>query len=249
MPWPRRQSRPQSEVSRNGCPVLSGFGVRVPDGAPNTRSDDRRPFAAGGYVSVTSRLEHASTCHRDKAGRLSSGPLLRMRSWSRVRSALLDFTDRRPQIWQGIDPGLYAVYQVGDSYADIHGGSKMPGMAIWAKEHYDWSSPDVITWTVRVFAPGSHVSAAILPRGDGGSLIHVLCNRTPTSIAGRLATMLIVATRGTPVSAPIRNALPKLEATGSKFQLGNPTALVLKPRPSASRRPCVSFHGYFAQRS
>jgi hypothetical protein len=134
---------------------------------------------------------------------------------SKVRSALLDFTDRRPEIWPSIEPSLYEVYEVGDTYADIKEGNKMPGGVVWAKEHYDWSNPDVVTWTVResnFCAPGSYVSAAIAPRGDGGSRIHIVWNRTPTSIGGRVAALLIVATKGKPVAASIRRALDKLEA-------------------------------------
>ena len=81
-----------------------------------------------------------------------------------VRAALLDFSDRRPEIWPGIDPSLYEVYTIGDTFADVREGSKMPGTSIWAKEHYDWSSQDLVTWTVQesnFCAPGSYVSAAI----------------------------------------------------------------------------------------
>ena len=138
-------------------------------------------------------------------------------SASEVRSALLDFTDRRPQIWPSIEPSLYEVYEVGDTYADIKEGNKVPGGVVWAKEHYDWADPVVVTWTVResnFCAPGSYVSAAITPRVESGSRIHVVWNRTPTSFGGRVATILIVATRGKPVAASIRRALTKLEAGG-----------------------------------
>jgi hypothetical protein len=136
---------------------------------------------------------------------------------SEVRSALLDFTDRRPEIWPGIEPGLYEVYEVGDTYADIKEGNKVPGGVVWAKEHYDWSSPDVITWTVResnFCAPGSYVAATIAPRDGGGSRIHIVWNRTPTSFGGRVAAALVVLTKGKPVAASIRKALNKLEASG-----------------------------------
>jgi hypothetical protein len=131
-----------------------------------------------------------------------------------VRAALLDFSDRRPEIWPGIEPSLYEVYTIGDTFADVQEGSKMPGARIWAKEHYDWSASDQITWTVQesnFCAPGSYVSALITPRGDGGSRIHVTWNRTPTSMTGRLATLLIRLTRGKPVAASMRKAFAKLE--------------------------------------
>jgi polyketide cyclase/dehydrase/lipid transport protein len=132
----------------------------------------------------------------------------------RVRAALLDFSDQRPQLWPGIDPSLYEVYAVGDTSADVQEGSKMPGMTIWAKEHYDWSEAELVTWTVQesnFCAPGSYVSALITPRGDGGSRIHVVWNRTPTSIVGRVATVLIQLTGGKPVATSIRKAMTRLE--------------------------------------
>ena len=132
----------------------------------------------------------------------------------RVRAALLDFSDRRPEIWSGIHPSLYEVYTVGDAFADVQEGSKLPGMTIWAKEHYEWSATGLITWTVResnFCAPGSSVSAMIAPRVDGGSRIHIVWNRTPTSMGGRLATLVIKLTGGKPVATSIRKALVRLE--------------------------------------
>ncbi|GAB3568626.1 hypothetical protein GCM10027405_30610 [Arthrobacter alkaliphilus] len=132
----------------------------------------------------------------------------------RVRAALLDFSPRRPEIWPGIYPPMYEVYQVGETSADIREGSKAPGGPIWAKEHYDWSTPDAVTWTVQdsnFCAPGSYVTARIKPSDGGGSRIHVIWNRQPTSIAGRIATFMIVVTRGAPVAASLRKGLKRLE--------------------------------------
>jgi hypothetical protein len=133
----------------------------------------------------------------------------------RVRAALLDFTERRPEIWPGIEPSLYRVFSVGDNSAEIQEGSRMPGGGIWAREHYDWSVPGLITWTVResnFCAPGSYVSAAISPAPGGGSRIHVTWDRSPTSFPGRIATLIIRATRGAPVAASFRMAMKRLES-------------------------------------
>ena len=136
----------------------------------------------------------------------------------KVRGALLDFSLRRPGIWPGIYPLMYEVYEVGETYADIREGSKAPGGPIWAKEHYDWSTPDTVTWTVResnFCAPGSYVSARLTPVATGGSRIHVTWSRHPTSMAGRIATFLIVATRGAPVASSMRQGLRRPEAQGA----------------------------------
>jgi hypothetical protein len=127
-----------------------------------------------------------------------------------VRAALLDFTPRRPQIWPGITASLYEVYRVEQTSADIKEGTKMPGGEFWAKEHYDWSSPGLITWTVResnFCAPGSSVSASISPRDGGGSVIHVVWNRTPTTFLGRMAARMIVWTKGRPVRSSFERGM------------------------------------------
>ncbi|MFL5735905.1 MAG: SRPBCC family protein [Actinomycetota bacterium] len=90
----------------------------------------------------------------------------------RVREALLDFSDRRPDIWPGITRSLYEVYSVGDTTADVKEGTKSPGMTVWARERYDRSDPETIRWTVQesnFCAPGSYVSATIRPGTRGGS--------------------------------------------------------------------------------
>ena len=127
-----------------------------------------------------------------------------------ARAALLDFSPRRPQIWPGITPSLYEVYDVGDASADIKEGTKMPGGEFWAKEHYDWSTPGLITWTVResnFCTPGSYVSAEISPREGGGSRIHLVWNRTATTFAGRVAARLIVLTKGRPIRSSFERGM------------------------------------------
>jgi len=134
----------------------------------------------------------------------------------RVRAALLDFSDRRPELWPGIEPSLYEVYSVGETTADVKEGSRMPGASFWAVERYDWSRPDVITWTVResnFCAPGGYVSAAITPRPGGGSRVHIVWNRTPTTFGGRMAAFFIVRTRGRPVAGSFNRAMKILERT------------------------------------
>ena len=132
----------------------------------------------------------------------------------RVRDALLDFSEQRPRLWPGIDPSLYEVYSVGDTTAEVREGSRGPGgRAIWAREHYDWSDPQTVRWTVQesnFSAPGSYVSAAIGPRADGGSIVHITWNRTGSTMAGRLICRIIRITRGRPVAASFKRGLDRL---------------------------------------
>jgi Polyketide cyclase / dehydrase and lipid transport len=137
----------------------------------------------------------------------------------RVKAALLDFSDRRPEIWPGIEPSLYEVYEVGETWAEIQEGSTFPGTRIWARERYDWSDPDTVRWTVQesnFSAPGSYVAATLHKREDGGTRIHIEWNRTPTSLLGRFATRMIVMTKGKPIAASVQKGLRKLEREGTE---------------------------------
>lgn len=131
-----------------------------------------------------------------------------------VRAALLDFSERRPEIWPGIEPSLYEVYSVGETTADIKEGSKMPGMTVWAKEHYDWSTPGTITWTVvesNFCTPGSGVVATIAPRDEGGTRVHIVWDRTGTSLPGKFAVAMIRLSRGKPIAASVKKAFARME--------------------------------------
>ena len=67
----------------------------------------------------------------------------------RIRSAILDFSDRRPHLWPGIDPKLYRVYSLSAEHADVQEGSANPFVkgGVWVHEHYDWSTPGLIRAT------------------------------------------------------------------------------------------------------
>ena len=135
-----------------------------------------------------------------------------------VRHALLDFTERRPEIWPGITPSLYEVYAVGETGAEIKEGTKLPIGPYWAKEHYDWSDPQTVRWTVQesnFCLPGSYMSATIRPREGGGSHIDLHWERTPTTFFGKLIAAMIVVTRGKPVAASFAKALRGLVAQRS----------------------------------
>jgi hypothetical protein len=133
----------------------------------------------------------------------------------RIRAALLDFSERRPDIWPGLERSMYEVYEVGETTADIREGSKMPGMTIWAREHYDWSDPDTVRWTVvesNFCTPGSRVYATLNPAAGGGTRIHIDWERTPTTFGGRVAVFVIRATKGKPLAMSIEKALKKMAA-------------------------------------
>jgi hypothetical protein len=131
----------------------------------------------------------------------------------RVISTLTDFSERRPEIWPGLHPSLYEVHSLGETWAEVKEGSRLPGMTVWAIEHYDWSVPDTVTWTVKesnFCAPGSSVSAQVEPGPGGGSRIHVTWNRTGVGFKGRMIVGMIKLSSGKPVAASIKAGLDKM---------------------------------------
>jgi hypothetical protein len=130
----------------------------------------------------------------------------------RLRAGLLDFSERRPELWPELDPDAYEVYEVGDTWAVVREGSRSP--RIWAKERYDWSDPALITWTVEesnFCAPGSSVRARIEPSAAGGSIVQVRWERVPVDLKTRLMFAMISLTGGRPVKASLRRSFDHLE--------------------------------------
>ena len=116
-----------------------------------------------------------------------------------IRAALLDFSERRPELWPGLPPDQYEVYEVGNTWAEIREGYRGP---IWVRERYDWSAPDSVRFTVvdSGFAkPGGYVVVGIEPAEGGGSTLHITCVRVGKGLFGRLFVGLIALTRGAPV--------------------------------------------------
>jgi Polyketide cyclase / dehydrase and lipid transport len=132
----------------------------------------------------------------------------------RVIAALTDFTDRRPDIWPGLNRQWYEVYSVGETSAEIREGTGGKRSSIWARERYDWSTPGVVTWTVQESAfakPGSFVSAKVDPKEGGGSRIHVTWQRNGISLPAKVAVWMVKAANGGPVASSLKKGLRKLE--------------------------------------
>jgi hypothetical protein len=132
----------------------------------------------------------------------------------RVQALLLDFSERRPAIWPGIEPSLYEVYSVGETSAEIKEGTKAPGMRVWARERYDWSQAGTIRWTVvesNFCEPGGYLEATLDPTGGGGTRIHLEWDRTGTTWSGKFVIGLITRLGGRPVARSFRRAFAPLE--------------------------------------
>jgi hypothetical protein len=109
-----------------------------------------------------------------------------------VVELLTDFSPNRPQRWPQLSAKWYEVYSVGSTEADVREGQVKPSM--WAKEHYDWSTPGKVTWTVtesEALAPGSYVSLEAKPGADGGSDVHGVWDRTAVNGTANIAAFVM----------------------------------------------------------
>jgi hypothetical protein len=109
------------------------------------------------------------------------------------RSALLDFTPNRPNLWKNLDPKLYKVHEVGDTWADVTEGASIAG-GVWERSRYDWSQPGVVKTTLidsNSFAPGSYWQYRIDKGANGGSRIEVTVHRLGRGLKGRFVVTLI----------------------------------------------------------
>ena len=130
----------------------------------------------------------------------------------KVVEALTDFTDRRTKIWPGLSPEYYEVYAVGETTAEVREGNTKP-FRTWAKEHYDWSTPGKVRWTVNesnFCKPGSYVSAEVTPGQDGGSHLHVTWNREPSNLKGWFVVTMLTLTKGGPIPKYTKKTLDSL---------------------------------------
>jgi len=133
-----------------------------------------------------------------------------------VRAALIDFSERRPEIWPGLTASLYEVYSVGETSAEVKEGTKLPWGPFWARERYDWSDPDTVRWTVQesnFSEPGTTISATLRRREDGGTRIELHWERKGSTFLGKVAARMIALTNGKPVTASFQKALRKLESS------------------------------------
>jgi hypothetical protein len=115
----------------------------------------------------------------------------------KIMGAMLDFSDRRPDLWPGLARKYYEVYEIGETEADIREGSGAP-FNVWAREHYDWATPWRVSWTVQesnFCAPGNGVVMTVEPRPNGSN-VHIDWERTPTTLKGKFIIGMIGSNGG-----------------------------------------------------
>jgi hypothetical protein len=111
----------------------------------------------------------------------------------RAIDALIDFSDRRPEVWPGLAREFYEVDSVGETSAEVREGSIKP-IKVWAREQYDWSTPGTVKWTVvesNFCTPGGGVAVTVTEASNGGSHLHLEWERHPSNARGRAAIIFM----------------------------------------------------------
>jgi hypothetical protein len=109
----------------------------------------------------------------------------------RLLAAATDFSERRPELWPGIDPEVYEVHAQGDGWTEVTEGTAGPG--VWGRERYEWSG-NVVRATIQesnIFSPGSTWELRVEPRPGGGSVAHVSVHRRTHGVKGRLLGAIV----------------------------------------------------------
>jgi hypothetical protein len=131
----------------------------------------------------------------------------------RMIAALTDFSDRRPTLWPGLSPKLYKVNRVDATSADVVEGSDVFG-GIWAREHYDWSTPGVVVLRCigsPFFRAGTVTTWRVFPTASGCH-VEVDLHRIAKSPRGLLVGALVQPLGARRFSAELQTALARLAA-------------------------------------
>jgi hypothetical protein len=125
-----------------------------------------------------------------------------------VLSNLVEFGERRPELWPAIDPDVYEVHAVGDGWAEVTEGTDFLG-GIWARERYDWSRPGTVQATIQdsnFWHPGGTWTLRAEPRPDGGSRLTVTRDRRAKSARARLLEGLMKVAGSKMLAGELRKA-------------------------------------------
>jgi len=105
-----------------------------------------------------------------------------------VLANLVDFGERRPELWPAIDERVFHVHSLGEDWAEVTEGTDFLG-GIWARERYDWSESGVVRATIQesnFWHPGGTWTLRAEPDADGGSRLMVVRDRRAKGFRARL---------------------------------------------------------------
>lgn len=125
-----------------------------------------------------------------------------------VLANLVDFGESRPELWPAIDPAVFRVHRVGETWAEVTEGTAVLG-GIWARERYEWSEPGVVQATIQesnFWHPGGTWTLRAEPAPDGGSRLTVIRDRRAKNGKARLLEGLMRVVGARMLAAELRKA-------------------------------------------
>lgn len=136
-------------------------------------------------------------------------------SAERFIAALTDFSDRRPDLWPGLDAKFFKLHELGDTWAEVTEGTDLLG-GVWARERYNWSQPGLVRLTLldsADFEPGTVTEYHVTPAPGGGCHVAVDFRRIARSTRGRVVGVLVQLAGAGRFSGELRTALERLGET------------------------------------
>jgi hypothetical protein len=107
---------------------------------------------------------------------------------AQVIELMTDFSPDRARRWPASSADALEIYHIGETDAEIREGQDFP--KLWARWHYDWSTPGSVTLTVveaEALNPGGFMSLTATPRADGGSTVHAVWDQSSKNLTGLVA--------------------------------------------------------------
>jgi hypothetical protein len=129
---------------------------------------------------------------------------------AKVIGAMVDFSERRPEIWPNLTASLYRVHELGPRTADVTEGTALPGVDIWERVTYEWTDSVVrgVITDGRIFEPGGTFEFRVEPRGAGSRISNDYHRRSKTVLGRCLGAMLQIS-GGAPIKHTFRQVYGK----------------------------------------
>ena len=124
-----------------------------------------------------------------------------------VLEALIDFSDRRPDLYRNIDRSHFRVHAQGPGWADVTEGNVLA----WERNRYEWDAA-VGTVTVKTtesdsWAVGSRWEYRLRPTPTGGTQVDVTVVRNARTLRGKLIALGLPLMGARVLRADLENVL------------------------------------------
>jgi hypothetical protein len=118
----------------------------------------------------------------------------------KVIGAMIDFSDRRPEIWPNLSAKIYRAHSVGGNTADVTEGTDIPGGGAWERVTYEWTDAVVksVITDASMFQAGGTFEFRVEPHGSG-SRIHFSIDRKAKTFIARLVGAFMQVSNGAPM--------------------------------------------------